>query len=209
MPPVAEIVAEIDAVTIDAYGTLLDLGDPVASLARILPNHEPAAIERAFQAEADHYIAHSVLGRDADSLSELYADCARVFNASLGSSLEPTEYVAALDLGYRVLPGVPGALTKLRTLGLELAVVGNWDFRLPEHLERLGLAHHFGAIVTSADAGAAKPDPRPFVLALERLGVEPGRALHVGDGVADEEGADRAGMRFQPAPLSAFAEQLR
>jgi putative hydrolase of the HAD superfamily len=207
--PVAEIVAEIDAVTIDAYGTLLDLDDPVASLARVLPGREPAAIERAFHAEAEHYVSHSLLGRDADSLSQLYADCTSVFNESLGSSLEPAEYVAALELGYRVLPGVPEALSRLRELGLELAVVGNWDFRLPEHLGRLGLAHHFRAIVTSADAGAAKPDPRPFLVALERLGVEPGRALHVGDSEVDEEGARRAGIRFAPAPLPAVAEQLR
>ena len=43
--------------------------------------------------------------------------------------------------------------------------------------------------MTSAEAGAAKPDPTAFRLALERLGIEAGRALHVGDEDEDEEGA--------------------
>lgn len=202
------VADEIDAVTIDAYGTLLELRDPVASLARILPGHDRDAIGRAFRAEAEHYIVHSLQGRDADSLARLYAECTGVFNGTLGSALPPEEYVAALDSEYRVLPGVQDALARLRALGLELAVVGNWDCRLPEHLERLGLAGHFGAIVTSAAAGAAKPDPRPFFAALEQLRVAPERALHVGDSAVDEEGARVAGMRFLPAPLATLPERL-
>jgi putative hydrolase of the HAD superfamily len=203
------LVAEIDAVTIDAYGTLLELGDPVGSLARLLPGHERAGIERAFQAEAEHYVAHSLHGRDAESLSRLYAECTAVFNGALGSSLAPEEYLGALELEYRLLPGVPEALLRLRALGLELAVVGNWDCRLPEHLERLGLAGYFRAVVTSAEAGAAKPDPRPFQRALELLRVEPGRALHIGDAEADEVGARMTGMHFAPIPLSTLAERIR
>ncbi|HZO62613.1 MAG TPA: HAD-IA family hydrolase, partial [Gaiellaceae bacterium] len=64
----------------------------------------------------------------------------------------------------------------------------------------------FSAVVTSAEAGAAKPDPAPFRLALDRLGVEPGRAVHVGDEPEDEQGSGAAGMRFAHAPLAtAFA----
>jgi putative hydrolase of the HAD superfamily len=209
VPADAEIdSAEIDAVTIDAFGTLVELRDPVGSLARHLPGHEPAAIEQAFRAEAAHYVANSHRARDADGLAELYGECAAVFNGTLGSALTPDEYVGALDAEYAVLPGVPDALARLRSLGLELAVVGNWDRRLPEHLERLGIAPFFSAVVSSADAGAAKPDPRPFLLALERLGIPPQRALHVGDSPADEEGARAAGLRFAPAPLAGFAERL-
>ena len=200
-------VAEIDAVTLDAFGTLVELRDPVASLTRLLPGHDRDAIEAAFLAEAAHYVVHSYRG-DAAGLSELYSECAGVFNETLGSELTPDEYVAALDAEYAVLPGVLDELARLRSLGLELAVVGNWDRRLPEHLERLGLARFFQAIVTSAEAGAPKPDPRPFALALERLGVGAARALHVGDSLADEEGARAAGVRFLPAPLATLARRL-
>jgi len=201
-------LAEIDAVTIDAYGTLLELRDPVSALTRILPGYDRDAIEHAFRAEVEHYVVHSLHGRDPASLARLYAECAGVFNETLGSSVAPEDYVAALHAEYGLLPGVEDALTRLRALGLELAVVANWDYGLPEHLERLGLAGHFTAIVTSAATGAAKPDPRPFLAALERLGVAPERALHVGDSADDEEGARAAGMRFAPVPLSTIVDRL-
>jgi HAD superfamily hydrolase (TIGR01509 family) len=196
--------AEIDVVTIDAFGTLVELKDPIGSLARVLPGHEPADIERAFEAEAAFYMDNS----HRFALSELYGKSAAIFNESLGSALTPDEYVAALDTEYAVLPGVLEALARLRSLGLELAVVGNWDERLPEHLERLGLAPFFAAVVTSAAAGAAKPDPRPFLAALEVVGGRPERALHVGDSPADEDGARAAGLRFLPAPLATVPERL-
>ena len=62
--------------------------------------------------------------------------------------------------------------------------------------------------MTSAEAGAPKPDPAIFRLALARLEVEPARALHVGDSHADAEGARAAGMRFRPAPLAEAVREL-
>jgi HAD superfamily hydrolase (TIGR01509 family) len=80
--------------------------------------------------------------------------------------------------------------------------VSNWDCALPEHVERSGLSPLLDTIVSSASVGVAKPNPRIFQVALERLGVRPDRALHVGDERSDEEGAAAAGMRFAPAPLA-------
>jgi putative hydrolase of the HAD superfamily len=68
------------------------------------------------------------------------------------------------------------------------------------------VASLFSAIVTTAEAGAPKPEPGVFRLALERLRVEPARALHVGDEPGDESGARAAGMRFAPAPLTSAFE---
>jgi HAD superfamily hydrolase (TIGR01549 family) len=199
---------ELDAITIDAYGTLLELHDPVGSLARLLPGHDRAAIERGFAAEAQLYVAESHRGHDAESLARLYGDCVSVFNEAAGSSLGAEEYLQALEAAYAVLPGVPEGLARLRALGLELAVVGNWDSRLGEHLERLGLAPFFSTVVSSGEVGAVKPDPGPFRVAVERLGVDPGRALHCGDTSLDEEGAGAAGVHFAPAPVSTLRERL-
>ena len=108
-----------------------------------------------------------------------------------------------------VFEPIEGALetaTALRARGLELAVVSNWDIGLAEQLERIGAASLFTTVVTSAEAGAAKPDPGPFRLALDRLGVAAGRALHVGDEDGDEDGARVAGMRFARAPLATAFE---
>jgi HAD superfamily hydrolase (TIGR01509 family) len=193
--------AELDAVTLDAFGTLLTLRAPVEALSH-LTGRDEADVRRALEAEIAHYRPRSHNGRDSGSLALLRAECAAVFNQTLGSSLPAEEFVGALE--YEPLPGVPESLAALRAQGLSLAVVANWDCALPEHLDRIGLGRFVSTVVTSAEAGAAKPDPRPFLLALERLEVEPGRALHVGDSPEDEEGAAAAGLRFAPAPLTAL-----
>jgi len=96
---------------------------------------------------------------------------------------------------WEVFPEVPAVLARLRARGLRLAVVSNWDPRLPDLLESLGLARSFDAIVYSSEVGVEKPDPRIFLSALGRLKVEPAAALHVGDGkVEDAEGAAAAGL---------------
>jgi putative hydrolase of the HAD superfamily len=91
---------------------------------------------------------------------------------------------------------------------LALACVSNWDVSLRSQLGRAGLGGLFDTVVSSAEAGAAKPDPVVFRLALDRLGVPPARALHVGDGDADREGAAAAGLVFEPTPLATLPERL-
>jgi putative hydrolase of the HAD superfamily len=204
--------ADLDAVTVDGYGTLLTLLDPVPSLVRSLAEHgvdrDPEVVGSAFAAEVAYYRPEAVRGRDADSLAALRRDCTGVFLRAADAQLEPEAFVDSFmaAIRFEAIPGAVDTLTSLRARGIELAVVSNWDVGLPEHLERLGIAHLFSTVVTSAEAGAAKPDPAAFRLALDRLGVEPGRALHVGDEAEDAEGAAAAGMRFAEAPLTAAFE---
>jgi putative hydrolase of the HAD superfamily len=194
-------LGDIDAVTIDGYGTLLSLRDPVDRLLALVPGARRVEVERAFGVEAEYYAEHAIEGRDTESLTQLRAECTAVFNAALGSRLTPEEYVGALE--FEVLPGVTEALEALRARGFALGVVANWDFGLHEHLRRAGLARWFDTVVTSGEIGARKPDPALFRAALERLRVEPARALHVGDHRPhDEAGALAAGMHFRPAPLA-------
>ena len=63
-------------------------------------------------------------------------------------------------------------------------------------------------MVTSAEAGAPKPAPQVFELALARLGATAARTVHVGDAEADAEGARAAGLRFEPAPLADAARRI-
>jgi putative hydrolase of the HAD superfamily len=204
--------ADLDAVTVDGYGTLLRLTDPVPALRDALAGRgverSDAGVARAFRAEVAHYRPRAHEGRDAASLAVLRRACVEVFLADLGGPLEPDGFVNAFmgSLVFEPVPGAPQALRDLRQRGLRLAVVANWDYALPQQLELLGLDRLVDTVVTSARAGAAKPDPAIFELALEELGVAPDRALHVGDEPIDEEGALAAGLAFAPAPLSgAFA----
>lgn len=204
--------AELDAVTVDGFGTLLALVDPGPELDRALRQRgverSREQIAAAFAAEASYYRPRAVRGRDAESLAELRRECTAVFLRALEAALDPASFSDAFveALRFELVPGAIGTLEALRARGLELAVVANWDCALREHLERLGAGRLFTAIVSSAEAGVAKPDPGIFRLALRRLGVEPARALHVGDEPIDEEGALAAGMRFAPAPLATAFE---
>ena len=204
--------ADLDAVTVDGYGTLVRLLDPVPSLVRSLAerdlDRDPEVVRAAFRAEVAYYRPEAVRGRDAATLRELRRDCTGVFLRAAAADLEASSFVGAFmaAIRFEAEPGAVEALESLRAHGLELAVVSNWDVGLAEHLERIGLGRLFSAIVTTAEAGAAKPDPAAFRLALERLGVQPERALHVGDEPEDEQGAAAAGMRFAPAPLATAFE---
>ncbi len=96
---------------------------------------------------------------------------------------------------WRVFPEVLPTVNRLREAGLRLAVVSNWDTRLPAILEGLGLAPLFDVITVSALEGVEKPAPEIFLRTVERLGVPPDRVLHVGDSPREDyAGAEAAGL---------------
>jgi len=96
---------------------------------------------------------------------------------------------------WRVADDVRPALETLRRDGVRLAVVSNWDSRLPRLLATLGLDGYFETLGVSALEGCEKPDPALFRAVLRRLGADPAQALHVGDvPELDLAGARAAGV---------------
>ena len=64
-----------------------------------------------------------------------------------------------------------------------------------QKLRQLGVARHFEIVLTSEEAGVAKPASLIFHLACQKLGVEPADAAYVGDLLeTDALGAKNAGM---------------
>ena len=206
--------SELDAVTVDAFGTCVELIDPTEGLRAALSEHgirrEPAEVQRAFSAEVAFYLPRAHEGRDAASLASLRRACAAVFLAELDSGLDPAGFAPAFvaALRFRPLAGADDALARLRAAGLALACVSNWDVSLGEQLDRAGIGDRFDTVVSSAEAGAPKPEPDAFLVALACLGVAPGRALHIGDSDADRDGAQAAGLAFAPAPLCTLPARL-
>jgi putative hydrolase of the HAD superfamily len=97
---------------------------------------------------------------------------------------------------WELFPDVIPALSGLRARHLKLAIVSNFDSRLTPICQGLEIAGFFDAVVMSSQVGCAKPDPQIFAIALERIGVSPAEALHVGDSeTLDVEGAEAAGLR--------------
>jgi HAD superfamily hydrolase (TIGR01509 family) len=203
--------AELDAVTLDAHGTLVTLADPVPALTSVLSQrgvertHE--AVLAGFRTEVAHYARRAGEGHDEESLARLQRECAGVFLDAVGANLDPEEFAPAYvgALHFEVLPGVPDALEHLRALGLELAVVANWDLSLRRLLAETGLDRYFSVVVHAA----RKPAPKGLLRALTELHVEPARALHVGDDGADRKAAAAAGMQFASAPVPAAAAAIR
>lgn len=95
--------------------------------------------------------------------------------------------------------GIPQGLASSKSrAGIDLA------------LELLGLEGVFGAVVTSDDVAAHKPDPEPLRRALELLGRGPEGACYVGDALTDVAAARAAGVEAIAVPWGSFtADELR
>jgi len=205
---------DLDAVTVDAAGTLVELVDPVPRLQAELAGRDLERTEEevrsAFAAEVAYYVPRSDEGRDEAGLAELRRSAVGVFLDHLRAPLEPASFVDAFigAIEFEPAKGAVAALEALSGAGLELACVANWDLSLEPHLRRAGVARYFRTIVSSAEAGSSKPHAAIFLLALERLGVEPRRALHIGDDPVDRDGARAAGLFFEPVPLATLPERL-
>jgi putative hydrolase of the HAD superfamily len=117
--------------------------------------------------------------------------------------------VAARRINFRPYEETVEVFEEIRSLGVPMYVVSNWDVTLEDTLEELGWMGYFEGVVASAVVGSEKPDGGIFEEALRVSGEEPSRVVHVGnDVVADIRGAagcdidsilvDRGGDAFSP-----------
>lgn len=202
--------ARIQAITFDAAGTLIRVAEPVGETyariahglgARLSPEGLDAGFRRVFVDMPPMAFA------PVDEAARLRCErdwwrtlVARVV-AHAGSVSAFDEYFDTLFAYYasgsawRAYPEAHGALHSARARGLRVAVVSNFDSRLLPILRELGFEDLLDTVVYSTGCGAAKPDPRIFLHALELLAATPQTALHVGDSLdADYHGASAAGM---------------
>lgn len=122
-----------------------------------------------------------------------YEDLVRQAAATVGL---PTTAPQALDDHWDELPAWSGAIELLQALKPQcrLAVVTNCSQRLGERAAaRLGI--DWDVVVTSEAAGFYKPDPRPYRLALEQLGVAAHEAAFVAGSGYDVFGTSATGLR--------------
>jgi putative hydrolase of the HAD superfamily len=195
--------APVRAVLLDALGTLVELQPPAARLQRLLGEAGfDVSEERAaagFAAEIAYYLDHHLEGSDPERLERLRDRCAEELRMTL--DLPELDHATARRamlgaLEFRPYPEVLAALGELRDRGVALVIASNWDCSLPQWLGPTGIMELVDGVVTSAEVGAPKPDPRVFERALAIAGAAPSEALHVGDKVDnDVEGASAAGVR--------------
>lgn len=181
------------AVLLDALGTLVELEPPWVPLAATLELEE-AEVAAAVRAEMDFYKQHAHEGKDEDSLHALRARCADILSWELDREVPVKTMMDAFH--FRAFDDARPALDELRSNGMRLICVSNWDISLPDVLAECGLDDAIDEVVTSAGSGVQKPDPAIFLEALALAGCGADEALHVGDTVAEDiAGAGAAGIR--------------
>lgn len=179
-----------DAVFFDLDGTLIDT--ETIALASGL---------RAF-AECGHPVSleflHGLVGK-----AEPQADA--IIRAAF-PALDYEVFSAAWRDGFRRgvdedLPLKPFATDLLEVITQPKALVTSTGREGAHYkLDRAGLSHHFSTVITFHDVSAPKPAPEPYLLAAERLGVDPARCLVFEDSDIGAEAAHRAGCVVVQVP---------
>lgn len=93
-----------------------------------------------------------------------------------------------------ILPGAIETLDGLDAMGVPYAIASS-SRNAKLILERTGLLSRMAAVVDGNDITRSKPDPQVFLLAAERLGIEPQACVVVEDAESGVEGGLAAGMR--------------
>jgi phosphoglycolate phosphatase len=180
-------VIPIDALVYDLDGTLIDSKVDLAiavNAALTEAGRAPKSVEVIAATIGDG--ARAMLERSFEDTSPALIEHAlQVFRA---------HYRAHCLDHTRLYPGVRATLEHFRAKGQ--AVVSN----KPDDFTRmivdgLGIAPLIPVVIGGSAARALKPDPAPIAAALAALGVAPGRAVMVGDGLPDLEAGRRAGTR--------------
>jgi phosphoglycolate phosphatase len=179
-------------IAFDLDGCLVDTApDLIGTLNTILAEHGHAGLPLA--------AARTVVGQGARAM------LSRGF-AAVGETLHPSKmdslferfldlYPDRIDRESRPYAGVVEVLDQFAAVGARLVVCTNKRTDLSLLLlDALDLTRRFEAVVGPDKAGAAKPDPRHLIAAIEAGGGSPGRALMVGDSRADIGAAVAAGV---------------
>jgi len=164
---------------------------------------DPAAVARTAWEAMEEAMRTA---RRTDLIEPDYGEVSQAALAGLGLHLGRDEAAALLEATY--VSGIEGGkapfadasavLAELRRRGFLLGTVTNRAFggeRFRTDLRDAGLDIGWDAEAVSVEVGFLKPHPAIFEFALERLAVQPGEALMVGNSLAEDvAGAQQVGM---------------
>jgi 2-haloacid dehalogenase len=180
-------------VLFDLNGTLVDpsvLAQPLGD-----GDEAEALIDATFD-EAVQAAMVATLTGTAAGFADLLAGALRRRLALAGRDPADAEPVLGLLGSMPAFVEAPAALERLRGVGLRLGVLTQSGADAAEAVLRFaGLYDRIELVVSAAEAGAFKPDPRPYRLAVERTGASPGEVALVAAHWWDVAGAKRAGLR--------------
>jgi HAD superfamily hydrolase (TIGR01509 family) len=136
----------------------------------------------------------TVIGRTNDAIfASLLPHLTAEEHGELAERKEETFREMASDL--KPLDGLGRLLDWADARGLRLGLVTNAPVLNAQHmLEALGIAERFAVRITIDDVARGKPDPLPYLTALERLGITPDEALVFEDSPSGMRAAKAAGI---------------
>jgi len=191
----------IQAVTFDVGGTLIgcwrSVGHIYAEVADRFGHHNlsPALLNRRFKT------AWGLL-KDFRHTRQQWSDLVdETFHGLIEPRPSKTFFAELYERfsqpdAWHIFEDVVPTLQGLRSRGIKLGVVSNWDDRLRPLLRKLKLDYFFQAIIVSCEVGAPKPAALMFHSACAALGCPAANTLHIGDSrQMDFEGARRAGLQ--------------
>lgn len=201
----------IKAVFFDWFSTLVEYDPPRQEIqmkvCREFGIELPAEAVRRAIADADTYFYEenarsSVARRSPEEKQKFHAGYEMTLLKSAGVEASPETALRILGrvrefpMKMVLFADVLSALKELKGRGLTLGLISNMHRDLQAICQDLGIAPYLDFVVTSKEVGAEKPHPAIFRAALERAGVQPAEAMHVGDQYqADAKGACAVGIR--------------
>lgn len=147
------------------------------------------------------------------SWNEIHAQLAanhrlRVSMAELIAMAVDEKRVLLEATGYRALPGAVDVVTRLANAGVPLAVAsGASCVEVREALQGVSLARYFPVALGAEDYQRGKPEPEPYLMAMDRLGVrsEASRCIVVEDATPGILAGRAAGARVVAVRAGNFA----
>ncbi|MEM6579403.1 MAG: HAD-IA family hydrolase [Pseudomonadota bacterium] len=111
-------------------------------------------------------------------------------------------YESAIDTHTTLYPGVMEAIARLKSRDMGVSICTNKPEGLARLLmSKLGVLDQFDALVGADTLPTFKPDPAPYIEAVNRAGGDAARSLLVGDSETDHLTARAAGV---PSVLVSF-----
>lgn len=167
--------------------------------------HDLAAIETLMplvdQFYEDRYREDDTFWTNEDETSSVWVGMYSLLCRRLGIDMDAERIARHVydEFGdpsrWRPYDDVVPAFERLRARGIRIGLISNWDRRLAGIFTGLGIGHMIDVVISSAEVGLRKPDPRIFEMALERLAMKASESVHIGDHLyADVLGAQAAGM---------------
>lgn len=184
---------------------LFDLDDTLCAYRRhgrevLSDAFETVGVEPLFTVE-DYYAAYDDYAEAADTVEALREACFADLAGDAGADPALGRSVArafAADRDHGNVAFLDGAVEALDALAADhrLGLVTNGAPGMQaQKLDALGIRDRFETIVHGGHDAPAKPSAEPFYTALEPMGVEPARAVHVGNSLeSDVAGARNAGV---------------